>query len=66
YSRRFSTDCYVLFFEDLMRLSFIGLNDYPEYGDVKATAEEFHQQHSFFVTDMEQVAVTASCDEPET
>lgn len=65
YSRRFSTDCYVLFFEDLMRLSFVGLNDYPEYGDVKATAEEFHQQHSFFVTDMEQVAVTTSCVEPE-
>ncbi|MBQ7292911.1 MAG: hypothetical protein IJW79_04140 [Clostridia bacterium] len=60
YSRRFSTDCYVLFFEDLMRLSFVGLNDYPEYGDVKATAEEFHQQHSFFVTDMEQVTVTPS------
>ena len=65
YSRRFSTDCYALFFEELTRLSFIGLNDYPEYEDVRATAEELHEQHSFFVTDMEQVAVTASCDEPE-
>ncbi len=57
YSQRFSTDCYVLFWEPLMAMSFIGLNDYPEYEGIKPTSDEFHMQHSFFVSDMENVGV---------
>ena len=59
YSQRFSTDCYVLFWEPLMAMSFIGLNDYPEYEGIKPTADEFHMQHSFFVSDMENVGVSS-------
>lgn len=60
YSERFTTDCYVLFWEPLMAMSFMGLNDYPEYKDIKPTAEEFHMQHSFFIADMENVGATAT------
>lgn len=49
YARRFSTDCFSDFFNDLARRSEMGLNDYREYVTEKATVEELKEQHSYFI-----------------
>ncbi len=50
YARRFSTDCFSDYFNDLARRSDMGLNDYREYVTEKATVGELKEQHSYFVS----------------
>ena len=49
YARRFSTDCFSDFFNDLAKKTNIGLNDYLEYATEKATIEELREQNSYFI-----------------
>ena len=49
YSRRFSTDCFSDYFNEMARKSNIGLNDYMEYATEKATVEELKMQNSYFI-----------------
>ncbi len=49
YARRFSTDCFSDYFNDLARRSDMGLNDYREYVTEKATVEELKEQNSYFI-----------------
>ena len=49
YSRRFSTDCFSDYFNEMARKSRIGLNDYIEYETEKATVEELKMQNSYFI-----------------
>lgn len=55
YSNRFSTDCYRAYFETQLRQTKIGLDDYKEYLDTVATADEMHYQNSYFIADMEKI-----------
>ena len=52
YSNRFATDCFNGYFADKAMRTRIGINDYPEYKGVKATVDELHQQHSYFIEGM--------------
>lgn len=52
YSRRFSTDCFSDYFNDLAKKCKIGLNDYLEYASEKATVAELKAQHSYFIDSM--------------
>lgn len=52
YSRRFSTDCFSDYFNDLARNTKIGLNDYLEYASEKATVAELKSQNSYFINSM--------------
>lgn len=49
YARRFSTDCFSDYFNDMARQSHVGLNDYREYVTEKASVEELLAQNSYFV-----------------
>ena len=49
YSRRFATDCFSDYFNDMAKKSGTGLNDYREYVTEKATVEELKQQNSYFI-----------------
>lgn len=49
YAKRFSTDCFSDYFNDIAKKSKIGLMDYLEYATEKATVEELKQQHSYFI-----------------
>lgn len=49
YARRFSTDCFSDYFNDLAKKTNIGLNDYLEYATEKATVEELREQNSYFI-----------------
>ena len=49
YSRRFTTDCFSDYFNELARKSNIGLNDYLEYETERASVEELKMQNSFFI-----------------
>ncbi len=49
YARRFSTDCFSDYFNDMARQTKIGLNDYPEYMGEKATVTELKEQNSYFI-----------------
>ena len=49
YARRFSTDCFSDYFNELARNSKVGLNDYMEYATEKATVEELKLQNSYFI-----------------
>ena len=49
YSRRFSTDCFSDYFNDMAKKTKIGLNDYIEYATEKATADELKMQNSYFI-----------------
>ncbi len=49
YARRFSTDCFSDYFNDLARRSHVGLNDYEEYASERATVDELKKQHSYFI-----------------
>ncbi len=55
YSNRFSTDCYRGYFEEQLKKTAYGLDDYAEYMDTVATAEELHYQNSYFINDMEKI-----------
>jgi len=52
YSRRFSTDCFSDYFNELAKKSKVGLSDYMEYVAEKATVEELKQQHSYFINSL--------------
>ena len=49
YSRRFSTDCFSDYFNEMARKSKIGINDYIEYETERATVEELKMQNSYFI-----------------
>ena len=49
YSRRFTTDCFSDYFNELARKSNIGLNDYIEYETERASVEELKMQNSYFI-----------------
>ena len=49
YAKRFSTDCFSDYFNDLARRSHTGLADYLEYATEKATVEELKAQNSYFI-----------------
>ena len=49
YSRRFTTDCFSDYFNDLAIKAKIGINDYKEYALEKASVNELKQQHSYFI-----------------
>ena len=52
YSRRFSTDCFSDYFNDMAKKTKIGLNDYMEYVTEKATIDELKQQNSYFINSL--------------
>lgn len=49
YARRFTTDCFSDYFNDLAIKAKIGINDYEEYALEKASVYELKQQHSYFI-----------------
>ena len=49
YSRRFCTDCFSDYFNDMAKKTKIGLNDYIEYETEKANVEELKMQNSYFI-----------------
>ena len=49
YARRFSTDCFSDYFNELAQKGGTGLNDYLEYATEKATVEELKMQNSYFI-----------------
>ena len=52
YARRFITDCFSDFFNDLASKSGVGLNDYREYLTEKASIDELKSQNSYFINDL--------------
>lgn len=52
YSRRFSTDCFSDYFNDLARKAKIGLNDYREYVTERASVDELKAQNSYFINSL--------------
>lgn len=49
YSRRFSTDCFSDYFNDMAGRTNVGLADYTEYLTEKASVEELKLQNSYFI-----------------
>ncbi len=49
YAKRFSTDCFSDYFNDMAKKSKTGLMDYIEYVTEKATVEELKKQNSYFI-----------------
>lgn len=49
YSRRFSTDCFSDYFNDMAMKTKMGLKDYVEYATEKATIDELKMQNSYFI-----------------
>ena len=49
YAKRFSTDCFSDYFNDMAKRSKCGLMDYLEYMTEKATVEELKMQNSYFI-----------------
>ena len=49
YSRRFSTDCFSDYFNDMASRTNVGLADYTEYLTEKASVEELKLQNSYFI-----------------
>ena len=54
HSDRFATDCFVLYFEDVLLAANVGLEDFPEYEGLKPTKQEYGMQNSFLVSKMEK------------
>ena len=52
YAKRFSTDCFSDYFNDMARKSKTGLMDYLEYATEKATVEELKKQNSYFINSL--------------
>ena len=52
YSRRFSTDCFSDYFNELAKKSKVGLNDYKEYLTEKANIGELREQNSYFINSL--------------
>lgn len=49
YSRRFATDCFSDYFNDMAKKSKTGLAEYLEYCTEKASVEELKKQNSYFI-----------------
>jgi len=49
YSDRFSTDCFSDYFNDMAKVTKVGLDDYREYALTKATVDELKYQNSYFI-----------------
>lgn len=49
YRKRFSTDCFSDYFNELSKKAKIGLEDYREYVTEKASVEELKLQNSYFI-----------------
>lgn len=52
YSKRFSTDCFSDYFNDLASRSNVGLDDYLEYQTEKASVAELQSQNSYFINSL--------------
>lgn len=52
YSRRFSTDCFSDYFNDLAGRTNVGLSDYLEYATEKASVDELREQNSYFINSL--------------
>lgn len=52
YSKRFSTDCFSDYFNDLASRSNVGLNDYLEYQTERASVRELQSQNSYFINSL--------------
>lgn len=52
YAKRFSTDCFSDYFNDMARRSYTGLADYLEYATEKASVEELKMQNSYFINSL--------------
>ncbi len=52
YRKRFSTDCFSDYFNELARKTKVGLNDYKEYLTEKASVEELKLQNSYFINSL--------------
>ncbi|MCL2061162.1 MAG: hypothetical protein FWH03_00860 [Firmicutes bacterium] len=52
YARRFSTDCFSDYFNDLAKKTKVGLNDYREYATEKADISELQAQNSYFINSL--------------
>ena len=49
YAKRFNTDCFSDYFNDMAVRASVGLDDYPEYMGEKATVAELKMQNSYFI-----------------
>ena len=49
YARRFATDCFSDYFNDMARKSGMGLADYREYVTERASVDELKAQNSYFI-----------------
>ena len=49
YARRFLTNCFSDYFNDIARNTNIGLDDYIEYATERATVDELRMQNSYFI-----------------
>ena len=49
YAKRFSTDCFSDYFNEMARNAKTGINDYIEYATEKASVSELKEQHSYFI-----------------
>ena len=49
YARRFATDCFSDYFNDMAKRSGAGLNEYAEYVTEKANVSELRAQNSYFI-----------------
>ena len=56
YSERFATDCFRGYFEKRSRGCKVGLDDLKSYETTRATMDELHGQHSYFIGDMETLS----------
>lgn len=52
YAKRFLTDCFSDYFNDLASRSNVGLDDYLEYQSEKATVAELQSQNSYFINSL--------------
>ena len=52
YSKRFSTDCFSDYFNEIARNTKVGLRDYLEYMDERASVEELRLQNSYFMNSL--------------
>ena len=52
YRKRFSTDCFSDYFNELAKKTNVGLNDYREYLTEKASVEELKMQNSYFINSL--------------
>ena len=49
YRKRFTTDCFSDYFNDMAKRSNVGIMDYLEYATEKASVEELKSQNSYFI-----------------